>query len=227
MHLLVLWVGVCLPGLTVASSQATPAHTECSAPVSKQALVLTPEKISADGLGLTLEVSGDGNELRSVASEMATGSCAGAVKGFVTDRIYLAGDRVLRRGATGAPSFSEEQGSDFSKRRLSAEKGPGGGTGQFTMGYPVAYRQIGGTLVTDYIGIWRVAGGSVVRSFSSRPEGGFTTPRPVLRSNLPLRSVTYFPAPDVPSGQLGLVQEVNGGTVRLIGITWWHSSTFR
>lgn len=90
------------------------------------------------------------------------------------------------------------------------------------MAHRVGFRRDEGVLKTDYVGLWRDDRRSAVRAFSSLPDGGFTAPVPVLTSSLPLRSVTYFPAPDTPSGRLGLVQEGPRGETRLISLDWSH-----
>ncbi|MGQ0559076.1 MAG: hypothetical protein ACT4OE_05750 [Sphingosinicella sp.] len=44
----------------------------------------------------------------------------------------------------------------------------------------------------------------------------------MLESHLPIVGVGYFPSPDGPSGQLGVVQQVSANIVRLLNYQWYH-----
>lgn len=73
----------------------------------------------------------------------------------------------------------------------------------------------------SFVGIWRGPKGDIIASFA-RQGNAFSTPQPLLRSPLPISSVTYFPAPDTPAGTLGLVQQ-DGRGVTLYHLNWYHA----
>lgn len=50
--------------------------------------------------------------------------------------------------------------------------------------------------------------------------------KPLLISRLPLLGLYYLPGPDTNTGQVGLVQELDDRTVKLIGFDWDHSRWF-
>jgi hypothetical protein len=97
---------------------------------------------------------------------------------------------------------------------------------RFVSATEVDAKRIGDDLRLDYLGLWHDGEGSIVASFSrlgDRPAGPV---RPIFRSDLPLSSLLYFPAPDTPSGRVALTQHLNDGSVRLIGLSWYHPKWF-
>jgi hypothetical protein len=77
-------------------------------------------------------------------------------------------------------------------------------------------------LSTRYIGLWKQGGGSLIAEFivpsdGARPEEAI----PLMKSDLPIRSIDFFPSPDTPSGSVTLVQEA-GRVVRVVKFDWWH-----
>lgn len=90
----------------------------------------------------------------------------------------------------------------------------------------VASRRNQGALRSDYIGLWQGKKTWIVAAFSEQDDGSDGPAKILLTSREPLRGVTYFPAPDTQSGRIGLVQQANAGTVRLMGYDWYHQSFF-
>lgn len=87
----------------------------------------------------------------------------------------------------------------------------------------IASRQTQAGLTKRYIGLWKEKAGWLVAEFTvPAGEGKAGDARPLLRSRLPLRSVSFFPAIDTPSGSLFLVQEGKARSVRLIRLDWEH-----
>ncbi|MGH8076118.1 MAG: hypothetical protein ACREPE_02170 [Lysobacter sp.] len=77
----------------------------------------------------------------------------------------------------------------------------------------------------NFVGLWRDDVGVRLYAFTRDNAGAFSDPKLVLSSTLPLRSVSYFPAPDSPSGRLGLVQEA-GDEIRLLSLDWYHPQVY-
>jgi hypothetical protein len=164
--------------------------------------------------------------LTVVGSRVVSGPCEAELRAFILDNLYLPGGRVLARSPSGT-GLVAQSGASIEDRALWADDPhPDVRDGQFVMAFQVNFRRDAAGLTTDYVGLWRTGARSVVQAFSKLPDGRFTEPRPVLTSRLPLRSVTYFPAPDSRSGRLGLVQDGPAGETRLISLDWSHPNMF-
>lgn len=90
----------------------------------------------------------------------------------------------------------------------------------------VDYRRYQGALRSDYIGLWQGKEAWIVAAFTEGDTKPHGPAKILLTSQEPLRGVTYFPAPDTQSGRIGLVQQADARTVRLIGYDWSHQSFF-
>ncbi len=79
----------------------------------------------------------------------------------------------------------------------------------------------------DYVGVWRGATGNwFVAAFSELSDRVYGPIKILVTSVEPILAVSYFPAPDTPSGQIGLVQQTGPDAVRLIAYYWHHRSFF-
>ncbi|MGZ8284256.1 MAG: hypothetical protein ACXW27_01270 [Allosphingosinicella sp.] len=213
---------------TSESNDTLSAATDrsCSGQVpAVEALRLSPAQPSAARQSLVFASGIAPESIRFIRTDLATGPCAASLHAFVMDHVFLTDGRAFAVEAAGG-GMSPLSGTSMGESSLSPRDAHPQDDGEFVMGYRVGYRRDNGALVTNYVGLWRDKGRSVVRAFSSLPGGRFTDPVPVLTSNLPLRSVTYFPAPDTPSGRLGLVQEDPRGETRLISLDWSHPTIF-
>jgi hypothetical protein len=211
---------VALAGTAQAAPPGAPA-SPCAA-ATAGTLTFTREDPTAARAALTFASGVAPDSLRLLASEKVTGPCAATLRAAVTENLVTADGQVLRRLPTGG--VAPKPGLSFADQTIDAGEPHPEGAG-FRMAYRVGYRRDGNQLTTNYVGVWQEGTGSAVRYFSKRPDGGFTAPKPLLTSASPLRSVTYFPAPDSPAGQLGLVQEAGDG-VRLISVNWSHRGIF-
>lgn len=166
--------------------------------------------------------------IRLVDVRLAQGSCASRVNGVLLSQVRLSNGVVLEQVPPDGRVAVRESGSAFHADSWldTSDPHPELSGATFVMGARVGYRRQRG-LTTDYIGLWRRRGEAVLQAFSVSEAGEVSSAIPVLKSDLPVRSVSYFPAPDTPSGRLGLVQEDRSGAIRLIGLDWYHSGLFR
>ena len=79
-----------------------------------------------------------------------------------------------------------------------------------------------------YVGLWKQQKRWLIGEFKAL-DGGKTTSAvvPLLTSDTPLRSVSYFPAPDTPSGGLSIVQAFSPTDTRVLHFSWWHGKSKR
>lgn len=150
------------------------------------------------------------------------GACAGRLQAFRMADVYLSDAVALQLGEDGQPHPSTDDAAGY---RAVFAIGPGqphptAPPGEFVMATAVQ-ASAPGDRAGEFVGVWRQGSASKLYAFSRDAAGGFGAARPLLESSLPLRSVSYFPAPDSPSGRLGLVQEA-AGELRLISIDWFH-----
>lgn len=150
------------------------------------------------------------------------GTCAGRLQAFRMADLYLSETLALRLGEDGQPHPSSDDATGY--RALFAigagQPHPTAPRGDFVMATSVQAGATGDG-AGEFVGLWRQGAVSTLYAFSRDAGGRFGAARPLLDSRLPLRSVSYFPGPDSPSGRLGLVQEA-AGEIRLISIDWFH-----
>jgi hypothetical protein len=72
------------------------------------------------------------------------------------------------------------------------------------------------------VGIWSTGAYDVLAAYL-RNDDGFSVPVELARSRQPLRSVTYFPAPDANSGRLTLLTRTDIG-MAVVGLEWEHAA---
>lgn len=73
-----------------------------------------------------------------------------------------------------------------------------------------------------FVGVWKTGRTWVVASFHLGKDGRLTTPEILLSSDRPLRSASYFPAPDTNAGLLELVQAQDDGSLLALAFAWNH-----
>lgn len=200
------------------------AVTDCQALNRQSGIVFTEERASPDTLGIYYLQGADRGVISFNSSELAVGPCADRIEAFSMDRVFLYGGSLLRRPPHQSPSL--ERSTYLTEKRLKKSEGHPKGSGTFVMGYPVAYRQAKSSLVTDYVGVWRLSDGAVVRTFSTSVGGGFTSPKDLIRSRSPIRSITFFPAPDTPSGKLFIVQQSGPSALHMVSLNWSYGGVF-
>ena len=212
-------------------SQAEPSPQEtqtvlqsCSASAASAKLRLDP--VAEDTVAATIRADPRARAARFdiVEALAVSGACAGALRMVRMDNVLLADGSALRRTADN--ELMPRDPLSLAEETIDQGEAHPQGPGKFVMAFRAGYRRVDDTLKTDYVGIWQDGKRAVVAGYTSSPDAGYTTPRTVLSSSLPLRSVSYFPAPDTRSGRLGLLQKQADGTLRLIGVDWSHPGFF-
>ena len=204
-------------------------NTHCVGPVLRSSTMPRDAAVGTLVLDVpdlgTLEL---GDALSLGAIQQLDGSCAMLAQRSSAGFVQLVDGSVFRPSSKpGEHIFQDAPGpfaADAYDGRTSSEKHlPLVGGAPLLSSVRVNTRRVGG----DFVGVWRVGKEWLVRSFTQRGDRSFTTPRPVLTSRLPVRSVTYFPSPDTPSGRLELVQQQHDGRARSIVFNWWHRLAFK
>jgi hypothetical protein len=177
------------------------------------------------GAGLTFSPAA-GDSLTISGTQTLTGPCIGLALVYgSTGVVMFANDRAVTVHEMPQLSAGRNGEAYFGKYRALDAAGPHPELPGYSFAMAtLVQRQFapGGTPVADhYAGIWHKGDASVVASFSRPIDGAFTTPRPILTSAAPLRSISYFPSPDTPSGNLGLIQE-GDRKIHLIAVRWSH-----
>lgn len=167
-----------------------------------------------------------GDTLTVAGAQALAGPCTGLAQVYgPTGVVLFANDSAVTVHETPKMSDGRNGEAHFKKYRALDAAGPHPELpGHVFVMATLVQRQFdpGGKPVADhYAGIWRKGEASVVASFSRPIDGAFTTPRPILASAAPLRSISYFPSPDTPSGNLGLIQE-GDRKIHLIAVRWSH-----
>lgn len=97
---------------------------------------------------------------------------------------------------------------------------------RFVAATRVQYVSVAGELYSDYLGLWNSSDRSIVASFRVSAKGKSDEPRILFESSMPLRSVSFFPSPDAPSGTVSVSQVTSLNTTHLFTYQWNHSVWF-
>lgn len=178
-------------------------------------------QLPIDRAKLTLTPASPSNGVKVSSATVLRGACAKLVDAYMMGTVLFENGLSVTTQGYAARISNGENGERLLRAHRVIKPGQAHPTypgHKFVMatnlGFPDAKRR-------TFVGIWRGREGDVVASFS-RQGDSFSVPRPLLRSPLPVRSVTYFPAPDTPAGTLGLVQEDRSG-VTLYHLQWYHA----
>jgi hypothetical protein len=153
------------------------------------------------------------DDFGDLAVRRLSGPCAPAVEDMLIELVRLADDRVFRITPAGLVPAPEAL-SAFEAERLEPGQIPQVPNMRFVDADD--YIQSEGR----FVGIWTDGSTWMVGSF--RTSAGGSRVRPLLRSRMPLRSVTFFPSPDTPAGQLWLVQDAGRNELSVITVDWMH-----
>lgn len=151
------------------------------------------------------------------------GPCAPLLSGFLATNLYF-GEITGLSGFVGRPEVvqpplgTKTEGFDAIRNY--------GTLAQWKMGQFVTASRIGdvrtdGNLSTVYVGLWRNRAHSYLGVFHRNAAGHYDEPSWLGTSDLPIRSISFFPAYDVKAGKLGILQEAPEG-LRLINVNWMH-----
>ena len=219
--------------LSATACAATPIASARQVPVAAQPadcaagpslLNATLAEIGLEKLGLTSLQQAPLNRLELPLSKprltILTGSCAAFVRGANSGVVGLASGHFYRVIPNVSPV--PEDGIIFRKPDLEASQIPAISDAQFLDADRVESRRSGNKLARRYVGLWKQGDSWLIGEFTVPELGGKAGPvRLLLRSTLPIRSITFFPAPDTPAGNLTLVQE-GRESIRVIDFLWKH-----
>lgn len=118
--------------------------------------------------------------------------------------------------------YANEGREPFRKAELNRSQLPDLANAEFLQADSVESVRTEAGLSTRYIGLWKQGRGSLIAEFIVSSDGARSTQAiPLMKSNLPIRSLHFFPSPDTPSGSVTLVQEA-GQAIRVVKFDWWH-----
>lgn len=173
----------------------------------------------------TLRFAETGYAVARSWGHVVRGACAASVRVFSAGTAMLDNGQRFSIDQTGAIVRSPEVLPPFPAGVTSGPKLPGA---EFVTARSVTLGAARSGAVTpgEYLGLWRRAEGWLLGGYRVRSDGGMSAVKPLLVSRLPLLGLYYLPSPDTMHGQIGLVQQVDEQTVRLIGFDWGHSNWF-
>ncbi|WP_338759124.1 hypothetical protein [Massilia sp. METH4] len=208
------------------AAMATPVPPACADPSARAAgLVMVPGERSLPELAVPPAApDGDGILLSDMA--WLQGPCADGVHASRMGVIFFDDGAAFAAGQDGRFTHMPRLAglTNFGGGPLSGEHPPME-QARFIMASNVMTTTIANEKRSLDVGLWQAADGYVVAAFTRR-GGRFGAPVELLRSTRPIRSVTYFPAPDANSGRLGLVMADEAGTA-LVGLDWTHAALSR
>ena len=205
------------------------AVSGCAAPGKASDLHVAPGDPAAITPTLRmLPWSGDQLEVKS--ARVVSGECLASVQSFSASAIRLEGNLMVQVGDTGEVSVMTAAPRLPALPSLKPKQGHGDADDQDltdpTLGEYLTAARIeavhSATGITQYfLSVWKLKGGAVIAVMARQPDGVISTPIKLLRSQLPVRSVTYQPAPDASGGTIGITQEADG-ELHLIEVRWTH-----
>ena len=161
--------------------------------------------------------------LSRVNVTILSGRCTPLVQAALLDKIGFSNGNVYQIEPEGIVPWQSLM-PVFEQPKLDESAIPEFPNAQFVQADDVGWHRTETGLAKRYVGLWRQAGSWLVADFKVLEGGKTIDVQPLLSSSLPLRSVSFFPAPDTPSGSLWLVQEEPSGNVRLIRLGWRHGN---
>lgn len=154
---------------------------------------------------------------------LLTGACAPSVNATLLDKVGLVDGSVYQLKDDGLVAWPVPFDTMFDRVELAESRKPALKNARFLHAVEVESKSTNLGIITRYLGVLQQGSGSVVVDFAVSADGQQPIKvRPLIRSMLPLRSVSYFPSPDTASGSIFLVQERSISEVRVLRLNWWH-----
>lgn len=212
-------------GLVAGATAAVPGAPDCALP-SVRAAQLSIAPAGDAPVDLSIVATEDGNRVSIADVAWLRGGCADGVRAVRMGALFFPDGSVFFAGPDGRfAQWSGQSGlANFNGEPLSAEHPPMG-QARFIMASNVAVAMVGNDRRSLDVGLWQTGDSHVVAAFT-RQAGRFGAPIELLRSARPIRSVTFFPSPDAPSGRLGLVVDAGPG-IALVNVDWHHRNLSR
>lgn len=204
--------------ISTTADAASASSVNCAAGQGALSTVQTPAQAVEPTLTYLQDFEQDVYGLQLGRAFTLSGKCAPLVEAalMVNNIIGLSNGDVYQITTSGIAPWPLAYSRMFQRADLSQSEIPDIPNAQFVHAVRVERGE-------RYVGLWKQKGDGLIVDFTVPAGSGQAADiRPLLRSSLPLRSVSYFPAPDTRSGGLYLVQETPSG-VRVIAFNWWHS----
>lgn len=209
--------------LTAASAAVADAPAGCTTPAERAAglrYARTAQTLADLGLAIP---AGQEAAVRFAGAVALDGPCARNVHSYLGAQVGFADGATFNWNArTGQfdyiPRIKAMHADDTG--RFGTRPAIAGAT--FIMSAAVDGQ--GGTPGLD-VGLWQTGADYLVAAFIRR-DGGFSAPIELVRSRHPIRSLTYFPAPDANLGNLSMVEEMDSG-IALLTFYWDHDALSR
>ncbi|UUL82575.1 hypothetical protein [Sphingomonas qomolangmaensis] len=187
-------------------------------------MAFTPETSrDVESLGITLMPDGGSIALRS--TETVTGPCAAILQSFKGGTYNLDNGTKLNREYGGDSATLSASG--FPVPIPLPETAVPEADGDFLMADKMGTIKVGDRLVDTYVGVWKLPATTLVRAFQTEEDRAVGRPQTIFASRQPIRSITYFPSPDSPSGTLNVVMDAGKGAARAIEMGWQHPGLFK
>lgn len=218
-------LGLVLGASVAPATAAAPAGGgEACAPEGRrlESITVKPGDAAAErAIVWSPQIASDSRKL--IENRRISGPCARSVKAFLVSTATLESGEGFDFDPQGAVS-PREAASQLEPAVLAASAPAG--HGQFVMATRVDGRNDPQGVLTNYLGLWRKGNQWTVASFSQRGKDNVGAVKPLLTSTVPVKSITYFPAPDTRSGQISLTLQETPRTTNLLGFSWYHPQWF-
>lgn len=221
-------LAVAMIAATAFGSVADAASASCAAEgkVPQSLRIGAAENGGGPGIA-TLGWGGGGSQLKLLDERILEGDCLASVTGFAGEDIWLKGNLAVRLGEAGEISAARAIPRQPSLPPMNQEVDDGddhshsdSGLGEFITGTRIAVKRSPQGLIEYFVGVWK--GPTILVAVFARSPGGIMSPAaPLLRSQLPIRGISYVPGEDALSGTLGITQEAPGA-LRLVNVMWSH-----
>lgn len=213
-----------LVSCAATAQTAAPAQGACAAAASRAAgIKYVPARTSLSDLSITPAGSQQRVKLANVA--LLQGPCANDAYAFRMGLVLFKDGAVFAAMSNERFSHSPQVTAQKLGIRPVEDGHPDLPQGRFIMASKVDKAVAANGERTLDVGLWHTGDAYVVAAYT-RQAGEFSAPVELLRSTQPIRSVTYFPAPDANSGTLGVLAE-HGDSVASVSLDWNHEALSR
>jgi hypothetical protein len=224
--LLLLGLCACIEGECAAPVVA--ARSSCADP-DREIIgrLVESGKLTEVAAQLTL-VPGQGDSLEVRMAMVLSGNCLELVSGVGVSAIYLKNASILRWTSGSELQFTPINTAPpdrFMALDPQSDR-PVWDAGEFGGAARVDSIRTTAGMYTYYLGVWRASGRSLLATFFRAPDGRFSIPKTLLQSQSPIRSVSYFPGIDSPSGAVWVTVE-SGDELAAYGLQWQHPQLYK
>lgn len=184
-------------------------------------LSLTPTRKSLDDLSITVFPNQKKN-ISLLGINVLEGACVEKIYASKMGQVIFNDGEVFARNSNGNWIYSGNEKELTPLAGLDSLHYPLISAASFIMASSVDQNGMNDGSATLSIGIWKTVDSYIVAAFIKR-NNVYTLPMEIVRSEKPLKSVTFFPSPDSNGGSLWLLQN-SEKEVSIISLGWDHSA---